>query len=330
MKINRVQFLNALQKVTPGLAPKEVIEQTTCFIFTKNHIAAYNDEIAISYPFDIGFTGAIENKELVDLLTSLDKDEINVIIKDNEFRVIIKNDKSGLKIQSEITLPLDFLEQEIQFKKLPGDFNEALKTCMMSVDNDPSTVFGYVHVLDDFVESCNNYSFTRYTLPDAIKKELLIPASACRHLNKYKLTAYCKKDAWIHFKEKSTGLIFSCRTIDNTYPDCNDFLKVKGKKITMPEKLYSVLSRSKIFASDKKAPDVVITLADNTCTVHSQNEKGWRTQKIDMNVENEIEFGIDAAVLQTVLKNINRAIVGPSSIKFKAKNYAYVINTIDE
>lgn len=330
MIIDRVQLLDALQKVQPGLASKEQIEQTTCYAFTGNHISTYNDEIAISYPFDIDFKGAIESKEFTDLLSSIKTDKIKVIIKNGEFRVLTKKDKSGLKIQEEITLPLDFLNQSIKFKKLPLDFNDALKTCLMSVGNDTSIAFGYIHINDDYVESCNNYSFTRYSISSTIKKDLLIPGSAARHLCKYKLTGYCKSNGWIHFSEKSTGLIFSCRTIDSPYPDLSPFLDVPGKKITIPDGLYSALSNAKIFTKDKNQPEVIITLNDEGCTVHSSNDRGWRTQHIDMTVQNPVEFGINAAVLQTVLKNINKAVVGTSSIKFTAKKYTYVINTIEQ
>ena len=48
MKIDREEFLKQLESVLPGYSTKEVIEQSSCFVFKKGRVYTYNDEIACS------------------------------------------------------------------------------------------------------------------------------------------------------------------------------------------------------------------------------------------------------------------------------------------
>ena len=50
MKINKQQFIEALELVKPGLAAKEIIEQSTSFVFRAGQVITYNDEVAVHAP----------------------------------------------------------------------------------------------------------------------------------------------------------------------------------------------------------------------------------------------------------------------------------------
>jgi len=50
MKINKNELKNALEIVKPGLANKEIIDQSTSFAFMNDCIVTYNDEISVSHP----------------------------------------------------------------------------------------------------------------------------------------------------------------------------------------------------------------------------------------------------------------------------------------
>ena len=43
MKINRSKLLDILQIIKPGLANKEIVEQSTHFIFSGENISTYNE-----------------------------------------------------------------------------------------------------------------------------------------------------------------------------------------------------------------------------------------------------------------------------------------------
>ena len=48
MKINKKELQEALERVKPGLASRELIEQSTSFAFMRDRVVTYNDEISIS------------------------------------------------------------------------------------------------------------------------------------------------------------------------------------------------------------------------------------------------------------------------------------------
>ena len=48
MKINRMNLLNVLESVHPGLSKRDMVEQSACFVFQGGRVITFNDEIACS------------------------------------------------------------------------------------------------------------------------------------------------------------------------------------------------------------------------------------------------------------------------------------------
>ena len=71
MKIKRAELLSTLTALRPGLASKEIIEQSTSFIFSDGRVVTYNDEVAVQHPVDLDIIGAVQGKELFALLNKL-------------------------------------------------------------------------------------------------------------------------------------------------------------------------------------------------------------------------------------------------------------------
>ena len=93
MKINKAELQNALEKVKPGLAGKELIEQSTSFSFVNNRVVTYNDEISISHPVKgLEIKGAVKAQALYSFLGKVKKEEIDVEYEDNQ--IIIKTGRS--------------------------------------------------------------------------------------------------------------------------------------------------------------------------------------------------------------------------------------------
>ena len=59
MKINREELLNQLESVLPGLSTREIIEQSSCFVFMNKEVITYNDEISCSHKSRLDIEGAI-------------------------------------------------------------------------------------------------------------------------------------------------------------------------------------------------------------------------------------------------------------------------------
>ena len=88
MKINKTELQLALEKVKPGLASKEVIEQSTSFAFMGNRVVTYNDEISISHPVKgLEVMGAVKAQALYSFLSKVKRDEIDVEWEENQLGI---------------------------------------------------------------------------------------------------------------------------------------------------------------------------------------------------------------------------------------------------
>ena len=206
MKIEKEKLIKALEIVKPGLASKEMIEQSTSFAFMGGRVVTYNDEISISHPVeDMDITGAVKADELYKLLGKLKTKTIQLVIKNNEIRLKSGKALAGITLQEEIQLPLEELGDFGEWFPVPALLMEALHFCMFSASVDMSRpVLTCVHVSDSgFVESCNNFRLTRYELgEESPVGDFLIPVSSVKSLVKYSITQLASGQGWIHFKSK--------------------------------------------------------------------------------------------------------------------------------
>lgn len=330
MEIKRKELISALDKVKPGLASQEIIEQSTSFVFKNGYVATYNDEIAVSYPLDIGMDGAAHNKEILSLLGKIKDEELTLEKKQGELIIIGKKFKSGIRIEKEINLPLDFLDTEVEYRDLPEDFIEGANLCVFSAAKEKvSSILSNIHVKDNFIESCDNFRLTRFKLKEEIEDELLISAKGVRHLTDYSLNQYGLTEGWIHFKDKENGLTFSCRTFEENYPDLDNFLLAKGSPIRLPDGLIEMLDRSSIFSSGNEGKDnlVSINIGNNWCAVRGENENGWFEEKTRIKIKDkEYAFMASPKILKDILKKTQKAILTESILKFRSNKFDHVMS----
>lgn len=332
MKIKRSELNKVLNKVKPGLASKEVIEQSTSFVFKDGQVATYNDEIAVNHPMDIGLVGAVQSKELLALLSKIRDEEINVKEKNGELIITGQKFKSGIRLEEEINLPLDFLNAEIEFKDLPEGFSEGAHLCIFSAAaENVSPVLSNIHVKKDFIESCDNFRLTRCKMEVEMEDELLISSVGVQHLVNYDLNQYGLSEGWIHFKDRKNGLVFSCRTFEEQYPNLDNFLTAKGMPIRLPDGLNDVLDRSGIFSTETDGARnlVSVTIGDNWCKVRGENEHGWFEEKIRVKTkEKTFIFMVSPKILQDILKRSNKATLSDTVLKFRAQKFDHVVSLI--
>ena len=142
MKIDRQKLQEALAIVKPGLATKELLEQTTSFAFLGTRVVTYNDELSVSHPVEgLDFRGAIKAEELYGLLSRLNKGEVDVELTKKELLIQCGRVKAGLALEREIELPI---EEEIglieDWHSIPdqAQFAKHLKFAMQTCSGDMS------------------------------------------------------------------------------------------------------------------------------------------------------------------------------------------------
>ena len=330
MKLNKTELQKALEIVKPGLANKEMIEQSTSFAFIAGRVVTYNDELSISHPVPgLEIEGVIQAEELYQLLSKIKKDEIEIVIQDNEIILQVGRSKAGLSLKQEIKLPLEEIGEQKKWKPLPDDFLHFMGFAMTSCGKDMSRpVLTCVHVTKEgFIESSDGFRISQCELGEKMPfGPLLIPVSSVRELVKLKPTKIAEGEGWVHFQTEE-GSIMSCRIFEDKFPDVSPFLAMEGIEINFPKTTEDVLDRARVFSKRDHFLDeeIQLTLADKRIKIKSKSESGWFEEEINFSYEDDpITFSISPHLLKDILKETSSCILGEDKLKFEGAGWIYV------
>ena len=331
MEINRTEFIEVLKIVRPGLADKELIEQSTSFAFNEGRITTYNDEISISHPLPSlnDLTGAVSSKELYELLEKIKNDTVEVDIDSNQLKLNSGRIKAGIVMDSQILLPLEEISADKEWIELPETFIEALKFTVYSCSSDISSpVITCIHIRGDMVESTDNIRLAQFRLDKKLPVEsLLIPGKSIKDVINYSIKWISTDKSWAHFMtEKET--IISCRIIEAKYPKTEHITDVQGDEIEFPSSVTDILSRAEVF-SDRDHPldeEVEVELSDRRITIKSKSDIGWFEESARFRYSGEtISFIVHPTFLKNICQQKSTCIVSSNRLKFYSDNWEQII-----
>ena len=333
-KVKRLELLEALEKTKPGLANRELIEQSTFFAFVDGMVITYNDEISVAHPIKaIDLEGAIKAEELYKLLNRMKDEEIEVEIVNNELRIRGKNVEAGLVLESEIRLPILHKDQKRKWVPLPDDFVPALKFVSFSCSQDMSKpVLTCVNVTASYTEASDGFRVTRHYFSTPLPiTNFLIPVSSVRHIVDYEVVDVHIEEEWTHFQTKE-GTILSCRIFNDNFPDIDSLglLDVEGPELVLPKNLRQVIERVSIFISkdrgDIEASDVSIHIADKKFRARSQSEYGWVEETARINYKGDpLYFSTNSIFLKDIITLTNKCVVGENKMKLEGDNWVHIL-----
>ena len=281
MKVSKKDLQVALEKVKPGLASKEMIEQSTSFAFVGDRVVTYNDEISISHPVKgLNVKGAIKAQTLYSFLSKIRREEIDVEWEENQVKITAGRAKAGLVFEAEVKLPIEEVGAIGDWKPLPEDFLEAMRFCHPCCSKDMSRpILTCVHVSDKKVQASDSYQIIEYRLEKKMPiKGFLLPASAVRELIKYNVKEIAEGEGWVHFRSEE-GTIFSSRIFEGNFPDIEKFLEFDGVDIPFPSNAIQALDRAKVFTKSDFAGDdlatVDVEVSDGKIKLSAKDESGW-------------------------------------------------------
>lgn len=329
--MKKSDLLTALEIVKPGLANKEVIEQSTSFAFMEDRVVTYNDEISLSHPVEgLEITGAIQATELYLILKKIKQDEIEVELTDTEVLLTAGKTKVGLTLQTEIKLPLEEIGTKEKWKTLPEDFLEALKMAMYCCSTDNSKpVLTCVNVSEEgFIEGSDSFRAIRTQLSKAVAiPTFLIPATSVNILLKLNPTKIASGTGWVHFKTK-IGTVMSCRILEDSFPDLTKLLKVKGSEITFPKTISEILERASVFKVSDGSSNVElvsITLENNRIKIKSNSDTGWFSEDAKTVYDGDkLEFSIVPSLLKNILLTVKTCVFNGSMLKFEGETWKFI------
>lgn len=335
MRIKRDELLRQLSAVAPGLSSKEVIEQSNSFVFRDGRVYTFNDEVACSVDCCLKLDGAVPADPLVGLLRKLGEDELDVECtpsSDGYAELVVKGNrrKAGIRMGTEITLPLEGIEQPGKWSKLPAGWTDAVTVAQQCVSRDESQfILTCVHLHPEWVEGCDNYQLVRYPMKTGLSSSTLVRGAALRGILSVDATEWSLTDTWLHFRGPS-GLVLSSRRYADTYPNCGSFLQVDGADTPLPKGLDGVVERASVFSNNSDDPyPIKVEIRTGKLRLTGRGPNGWYNETRDLpEYKGEsLSFVVTPKLLLEIIKRADRCTVAPGRIAVKTENWQYVSST---
>jgi len=329
-RVQREEFLQKLLAVQPGLSAKEVIEQSSCFVFQNGQVMTYNDEVACvaKSGMDGKFEGAVRAQPLLALLEKMVEDELELQTTASELLVTGKRKRAGIAMEKEILLSIGTVEKPKGWKDLPGDFCEAIGIVQECAGKD-DTRFNLtcIHIHPKWVEACDNIQVTRYRLKTGVEQKSLIRRDSIKQVVNYGMTSFSETPSWVHFRNGS-GLTLSCRRYLEDFPDLDEagLFNVKGKKLTLPKGLAEAADKAGVFSATNADDDVVsIELRPGGLRIKGAGALGWY-QEVKKLVYSgpAMTFLISPKLLAELIKHHSDCEVTPERLKVDGGKFVYV------
>ena len=330
-KINVKDFIDALTKVKPGLANKEIVEQSTHFIFDIDKIWTYNDQISIMQNFDSGLTGAVKADSFFKLLTKISDEEISMSEEKGKIKFFGAKFKANIKIDPDIKIqpiPVPGINSK-QWEELPENFDKAIAFSAFSCSrNMLRPELTCLLIEDGYCIGCDTFRGTKYKLSSKMDQEFLLPATAAVELAKYNPYKVISEEGWLHFinKEKTT---FSCRTYDEEYPkQIWDFFKVKGEEVILPTDFLDAIDRAETALTADFDLDRIVSLIieDNKIICRGKGDYiDSYEEEADISYSGEkLDIKVHPILLGEILKHLSTMIIG-DRLLFKDENFEHGI-----
>lgn len=334
MEINRNELEKALTHVKPGLAQKEMIEQATHFIFTKKGISTFNDEISVYHPIKTGLNGAVQSEEFHKLISKMGKKTVELEQTENEITIKGGRTKAGVRIQTEIKLPLDSVEErdEDNWQDIPEGLFEGLKLCISATAKDmASPILTNIAVLPGRLLATDRFRISQYIISKGVKTGFLINARTVPALLNLDATHYQLTGSWLHFQNEE-GTVFSCRVYSENFPveDIDNVLNKSREsvKIQFPEILDSLLERITIFTKQEFRHDeeVSISIEGKVMKLRGEGIHGWVEETTSMKKGKDLEFSINPHLLKEILSLSKDCMVSDDCVIFSSENFTHLIS----
>lgn len=289
-RVNRGEFLQALEAVKPGLSPKGRVEHSNSFSFRNGYVEAFNDEIACrmrtKLPKEV--KGIVASKSLLAYLAKITDDAIDIRVNDEtkEFTILGRGRKADLLTQFEDTFAIDGVERpgKSTWKPLSPRFGDAVAMvaeCALKADEaNQNNVLTCVHVHPTFVEASDDVQWCRFRVKTPTPAAFLVRKEAVKHLVGLDMTEFAETESWVHFRNPA-GLVFSCRRLVLKYPDVAHLLEsVNGRKMTLPKELAGAVEAANVFAAeDKDANALTVELEPGVMRLRGVGVSGRAVEK---------------------------------------------------
>jgi DNA polymerase III sliding clamp (beta) subunit (PCNA family) len=327
MKVSREDILTQLESVIPGLAQREILEQSDCFVFKNGEVMTYNEEVAcrIATPLDI--TGAIKAPAFLTLLRKLEEATIDISQDSKGLIIKGKRKRATLKMEAEALLPIEEIETPDEWRPLPADFQEAISIVKETAgSNETKFHLTCIHLHPKWVESCDNHQATRYKCKTGVKESVLVRKTAIQSVIDLGAEEVSETKTWIHFRN-ANGLMVSCRRYaDESYMDLIPILTVDGSPLVIPKALIEAADKAAVFSKENKDNDQVeISLKPGKLKITGKGNFGWYEEFVSARYDGDsLFFLISPELLQRICNEDGKCEVTDTRLKISNSKFVYV------
>ena len=288
-----------MERVEPGLSKKAIVEQSDCLVFGGGRVTTFNDEVYCDGPCPLNgdVAGAVPAPKFLEILRKLEQEELEVTL--TEGRLAFKGkgrERFTLRLEAEVSLPVNEVEAPKGWKPLHPDFCEAVAAVGQCASRDQSQFqLTCVNLGEKWVEALDDMQLARWRLATGLAKPVLVRQSSVRHLKQMGVTEFAEGEGWLHFRTKKGGLRLSCRHYAGDYEELGPYMKFSGTPTELPKGLDEALDKAQIFsAEDAEANQVLIQLGAGKMVIKGQGVSGWykETKKLPAYKGPPMEFCI--------------------------------------
>lgn len=325
-RIKREVLIRALESVRPGLASKEVIEQSTCFVFLDGDVVTYNDELSCRMPVGLDVEGPVSARPLSDILNKYTEEEVELEQRNGEILIKGKNKRTGIPTDKTIALPVDNVEQPDKWKPLPHGFLEAATMALACAGTDENRKdLTCVHFSAGWIESSDGYQMVRYDLDLPLKKDFMLRRESVAGLLSGSPMEIAETESWVHFRSEN-GLVVSCRRYADDYEDLSPHLDVEGKKIELPQGLKDSLDKAEVFSKDNPDDNILeVRLRPGQMMLKATGMTGWHEERKEVKYQGpELGFLVPPTVFRLVLDRHDPVVINEKRLAVRGENYRYV------
>lgn len=330
MKANRADLLAQLETLLPGISAQESIEQSSCIVFQEGYAATFNDEIAMRTKTPLKITGAVVAAPLLALLRQMTEDEIDVSTSghgtDAEIVIGGKHREARIRMEAEITLGIDVVEQPREWKPLHEKFAEAISIVEQCAGKDENKFHTTcIHITERYAEACDNLQAARYKLTTGFESETCVRRDSIRHIVPLGMNQFSETETWVHFRNPQR-VVLSLRRFNEDYPSLRKHLEVEGTPAQLPRGLAEAVKRAEVFAAGTgSSGTVLVSLKPGKLTLRSESGWGkyteWKKIKYD---GQPLSFLIAPAILQDIVKKHSECVVTEKRLKVDGGRFIYV------
>lgn len=330
------ELKKALELVKPGLAKRELIDQSTNVSFKNHLIFTFNDEVAVVAPIELDIEGSIPADPLYSFLSKLDSEsECTIIITENEFKINSGRNRAGIRMDPEIRLPItEEVSEPESWHELPEKFLESLRTVQFTASRSGHLpILTCVNITDYFLQTFDEFRITRSFCRTEFRDNGDAPLSmniVAKNLEKlpgYQPTEIGFTQNWAHFRNKD-GVRYCCRIVDGEYPNLDRFMEQEGMELELPTELESALDWASVITDNtiQYEQEVEVHIKKGSLTVRGQGPDGWAEQEMRMKYKGEpVQFKAHPTFLKEMSKLTKKIIINDEVLKVETEGFVHLI-----